>query len=70
MTLIVFNDDLSKKEIPIRAAAAVIDLLKKTIIIQLNEVPLLKGGSISLLSTAQAREAGVIVNDVAKQHGG
>ena len=66
VALIRFDDDLSKEEILIGAAAAAINLPKKTIIIQLNEAPFLKGGSNSLLSTAQAREAGVIVNDVAK----
>ena len=70
VTLVGFDDDLSKKEILIGVAAAAIDLPKKMIIIQLNEAPLFKGGSNSLLSTAQAREAGVIVDDVAKWHGG
>ena len=70
VTLIGFNDDLSKKEVPIGSAATAIDLPRKTIIIQLNKVPLLQDGSNSLLSTAQAREGGVIVDDVAKRHGG
>ena len=70
VTLVGFDDDLSKKEIPVGSAVAAIDLPKRTIIIQLNEVPMLKGGSNSLLSTSQAREFGVIVDDVAKRHGG
>ena len=70
VTLVGFNNDLSKKEIPIGSAAAAIDLPRRTVIIQLNEAPLLHGGSNSLLSTAQAREGGVIVDDVAKRHGG
>ena len=70
MTLVGFNNDLSKKEVPIGLAAAAIDLPKKTIIIQLNEAPLLQDGFNSLLSTAQAREGGVIVGDVAKRHRG
>ena len=58
VTLVGFNDYLSKKEIPIGSAAAAIDLPRRTIIIQLNETPLLQGRSNSLLSTAQAREGG------------
>ena len=70
VTLVGFNDNLSKKEVPIGSAATAIDLPRKTIIIQLNEAPLLQDGSNSLLSTTQARESGVVVDDVAKRHGG
>ena len=67
VTLVRFNDDLSKKKVPIGSAAAAIDLPRKTVIIQPNEAPLLQDGSNSLLSTAQARKVGVIVDDVAKE---
>ena len=70
VTLVRFNDDLSKKEVPIGSAAAAIDLSRKTVIIQLNEAPLLQDRSNSLLSTAQARKGRVIVDDTAKKHGG
>ena len=70
ITLVGFDKDLTKPNIPIGSAAAAVDLPTGTIIIQLNETPLLEGGSNSLLSTAQAREFGVIVDDVAKRHGG
>ena len=70
VTLVGFNDDLFKKEVPIGSAVAAIDLPKRTIIIQLNEALLLQDGSNSLLSTAQAREGEMIIDDVAKKHGG
>ena len=70
VTLVGFNDNLSKKEVPIGLAAAAIDLPRRTIIVQLNEAPLLQDGFNSLLSTAQAREGGVIVDDTAKSHKG
>ena len=41
VTLVGFNNDLSKKKVPIGSAAAAIDLPRKTFIIQLNEAPLL-----------------------------
>ena len=70
VTLVGFNDDLSKKEVPIGSAAAAVDLPRRTIIIQLNEAPLLQNGTNSLLSTTQARESGIVVDDIAKRHGG
>ena len=70
VTLLGFDEDLFKEKIPIGGAAGSADLPGGTIILQMNEVPLIKGGSTSLLSTTQAREFGVKVNDVAKRHGG
>ena len=70
ITLVGFDADLTKKDIPIGSAVTVIDLPRGPVAIQLNETPLLENGSNSLLSTAQAREFGVIVDDVAIRHGG
>ena len=68
--LVGIANDLIKEDVPIGSAAAAIDLPSGTFIIQLNETPLLQGGSNSLLSTFQAREFGIKVDDVASRHGG
>ena len=69
INLVGFDSDLTKKNIPIGSAVTVVDLSKGPIAIQLNETPLLENGSNSLLSTAQACEFVIIVDDVATCHG-
>ena len=54
VTLVGFDDDLTKKEIPIGSAVTAVELPRKTVLLQLNEAPLLEGGANSLLSTTQA----------------
>ena len=49
VTLVGFDDDLSKKSIPIEAASTDIDLQNVTIIDQINKTPLLHGGDIYLI---------------------
>ena len=70
VTLVCFDDTLSKKEITIGGAAGAIDLPTGTIVVQMNEVYLLKGATNSVLSNTQAREYGLKVHDVALRHGG
>ena len=70
VSLIGMAKDLIKESVLIKSAAVSIDLPTGTIIIQLNEAPLLQGGFNSLLSTFQAREFGIKVDDVAARHGG
>ena len=70
VNLIGLAKDLIKESVPIRSAAAAIDLPSGTIIIQLNEAPLLQKGFNSLLSTFQAKKFRIKVDDVASRHGG
>ena len=67
--LVVFDDDISKKYIPIGAYVTTIDLPKCTLIDQLNEKQLLHGGSNSLISISQDCELVVAVHDVDNHHG-
>ena len=70
VNLIGLANDLIKKDVSIQSAAAVIDLPSGTTIVHLNETPLLQKGFNSLLSTFQAREFGITVDDAATRHGG
>ena len=68
--LVIFDDDISKKYIPIGSAATATDLPNGTIIAQLNDTELLHGGENFLISTEQDREFGVAIQNVDKSHGG
>ena len=68
ITLVGFDDDLSKKSIPIGSAVAVVYLPNGTLIANLKNTPLLHGGSNSLLLKAKARFFVAIHADT-KSHG-
>ena len=68
--MVGFDDEISKKYIPIRDAETAIDILNGTLISKLNKNQLLHGGENLLLSTEQACEFGVSVHNVANSHGG
>ena len=65
-----FGDVLWKKSSLIVSYTTNIDIPNDTLISQLNETPLLEVVSNPLISTAQVRNFGVAVHDVAKHHGG
>ena len=69
-TLVGINHDHSRKVILIVSNATSIDLPNCNIIDQMYKTPLLHVGSNSLISTSQAYEFGVAVNDVDKIHSG
>ena len=65
-----FQEGLTLEELPIVTAVTAIDLPDGTFIIEMGEAIHIPSNETSLLSTFQAREHGVIVNDVAKRHNG
>lgn len=65
-----FTNVVTLQELPIVTAVGKIIVDGEPIIIQINEAVYVEGNPTSLLSTFQAREHGVMVNDVAKRHGG
>ena len=68
--LVGFCNNLKKKSIPIEPGATAVDLPPGPFLLQVNEAPLVKGGGNLLLSTPQAREYSVKIDNVAKQHEG
>ena len=65
-----FNNKMKIGHLPVVTAITAIDLVEETIILEINEAIYVKDNNTSLLSTFQAREYGVIINDIAKRHGG
>jgi hypothetical protein len=66
-----FKDDLHADDLPIVTAAFACDLTGgPTIIIEVNEAVYIKNNTTSLLSTTQAREFGVAIDDVPIRYGG
>ena len=55
---------------PAFSAVIAIDIEEETIILELNKFILAKNNQISILSSFQAREAGAIVNNIAKRYNG
>ena len=70
VTLVGFHNDLKKNSIPIGSGVTAVDLPSGPILLQVNEAPLVEGDGNSLLSTPQAREYSVKIDDVARRHGG
>ena len=68
-TLVGFNDDLSKKFIPIVTADISIDLLNGSLIAHLNNNPLFHWGANYLILIGQDYGFVVAVHDVAKHRG-
>ena len=68
--LIIFDDDLSNKSIPIGASASAIDSPYGTLVAHLNKIPLIYGGANYLLLTPHPREFDVSIHGVSKCHGG
>ena len=62
-TLVLFDDDLSDRYILIRYTTTAINLSNVNIVSYINKNPLLYGVSNSLLSTSQAHEFSVAIND-------
>jgi hypothetical protein len=65
-----FHDTLNITNAPIVTAAFAYDAEEGPIILVVNEAVYLENNSTSLLSTVQAREHGILVDDCAKRHGG
>ena len=65
-----FQETMQIEALPIVTAVTAVDLEKETIIMEFNETIYVENNVTSLLSTYQTRENGVIVNDVARRHGG
>ena len=65
-----FADDIKVESLPIVLAVTAVDMGKEVVLLELHECIAVAGNQVSLLSTFQAREAGVIVNDITKQHNG
>ena len=70
VSLVGFHNDLKKKSIIIGPGVTAIDMPSGPILLQVNEAPLVEGDGNSLLSTAQARENLVKIDDISKWHGG
>ena len=65
-----FADELIKSNVRIGSGVAVYENNGNKLLIGLHEAPYLENNAGSLLSTGQARENGVWINDVLKHHGG
>ena len=65
-----FTDNIKVKSLPSVSAVTAVDVGDEVILLELHECIALEANQISLLSTFQAQEAGVVVNDVAKRHNG
>lgn len=65
-----FNDSMKLDKLPIVTAVTAVVLDGVTYLLVINECIHVEGNDTSLLSTFQAREHGVFVEDVAKRHGG
>ena len=61
--LVVFDDGLSNKSLPIGSGTNTIDLTNGTVISHLNDTLILCGYSNSLLFTSQSCEFGMVVHD-------
>ena len=61
-------NEIKLKSLSIVSAVTVIDLEEETIMLELHGCILINNKQITLLSTFQAREAGVIVHDIAKKY--
>ena len=61
---------MTTENLPIVTAVTAVDLPDGTFIVEIGEAIYIPENDTSLLSTFQAREHGVIVNDVARRHGG
>ena len=60
--LVGFDDDLSKKPTIFGTSKTAIDYKNDTIFYHINEIPLLHGGTISLLSISETNEFGMDVH--------
>ena len=66
-----FSSDLTKNHVRIGSGVATVDLgMNGRVLIGVHEAPYLGEQANSLLSTAQARENGVWINDRLTRHGG
>ena len=65
-----FADGLTKNNVRIGSGVSVYDNNGTKILIGLHEAPYLESNPGSLLSTGQARENGVWINDILTRHGG
>ena len=70
VTLVGFDDDLSKKSIPIVYAATAIYLPHDILIAHLNKTPLLHGSANPLLYKSQAFQFVLSIRDVFRCYGG
>ena len=65
-----FADDIKVQSLPIVSAVTAVDVDGEVILLEIHECIAVENNQTSLLSTFQAREHGVVVNDIADRHGG
>ena len=70
LTLVVFENNISKKYIPILATVTFIDLNNCSVNDNMDKTLLPHGGAIYMLSATQAHQFGVDVCGVSKHHNG
>lgn len=63
-----FTDNIKVKRLPTVSAVTAVDVSDEVILLKLHECIAVETNQISLFSTFQAREAEVVVNDVAKRN--
>ena len=68
ITLVGFKKDLQEPSVVIVAGTAAVDITNGTIIIHVNEAPIIEGEVKELISTLQARYIYTNVEDVSKNH--
>jgi len=68
--MVGFASGIEKSQVRIGSGVAVFESGNDKVLLGLHEAPYLPDNSISLLSTSQARENGVWVDDVLSRHGG
>ena len=65
-----FSDKMKVTHLPVVSAVTAFDLNGETLIFEVNESIYVEDNETSLLSTFQAREYGIVINDTAHRHGG
>ena len=65
-----FTDSVKVERLPIVSAITALDLEDELVLLEQKECITMKNNQVSILSTFQAREAGVIVYDIAKRYNG
>ena len=65
-----FADDIKVESLPIVSAVTAVDVDGEVILLEIHECIAVENNQTSLLSTFQARDHGVVVNDIADRHGG
>ena len=68
ITLVGFKKDLQEPSVVIVAGTSAVDITNGTIIIHVNEAPIIEGEVKELISTLQARYIYTNVEDVSKNH--